>query len=500
MLPYAFRILGPTWERRRLVDAGAAFRGYGECNPQAELGREAYLMRVCFGADFRHLLESTASTAGFTGACWAPWVWFDIDRPDNHDTALLDVRRLTAFILARYQTLNDDDLLAFYSGSKGFHLGLPTSVWCPAPAVEFHRVARRFAEWIAEQAGVVIDAGVYDRVRAFRAPNSRHPKTGRHKRRLSHAELMGLSLDAILQLAERPEPFDPPTPAGRDKQAAADWLDTVRLVEQVAAARGKRQAESNGKPTLNRLTLDFIRDGADQGDRHRLLVFGRRQPRRVRLSAGAGPCPADRGRHSIPGCHRRTFAGKSSAGLPTERGPAMADARFVCAADALAGWRDDVLSGKPPVLFPIGTGELARVRDRAGPSDAAWRGAGGRQDRIHDAMPGRCLAADADASGCGLQRRDAAGRAARPPACPAVGHRLADRFAIASWAANTPTASTRQCHTLEPLAERLAFCRPPFDLANVAATADAFDAGLILLDYIQAHPAAGRARGPARRR
>jgi replicative DNA helicase len=40
-------------------------------------------------------------------------------------------------------------------------------------------------------------------------------------------------------------------------------------------------------------------------------------------------------------------------------------------------------------------------------------------------------------------------------------------------------------HTLESVADRLCFVRPPFDLANIAATADAFDAGLIVLDYIQ---------------
>jgi replicative DNA helicase len=39
--------------------------------------------------------------------------------------------------------------------------------------------------------------------------------------------------------------------------------------------------------------------------------------------------------------------------------------------------------------------------------------------------------------------------------------------------------------SLEDLADRLAFVRPPFDLANVARSADAFDAGLIVLDYIQ---------------
>src|SRR5262249_20698346 len=38
---------------------------------------------------------------------------------------------------------------------------------------------------------------------------------------------------------------------------------------------------------------------------------------------------------------------------------------------------------------------------------------------------------------------------------------------------------------------RLAFVRPPFDLANVAATADAFDARLLLLDYIQRIPPPG---------
>src|SRR5262249_41369600 len=46
-------------------------------------------------------------------------------------------------------------------------------------------------------------------------------------------------------------------------------------------------------------------------------------------------------------------------------------------------------------------------------------------------------------------------------------------------------------NTLDALAERLAFVTPPFDLANVAATADAFNAGLILLDYVQRIPPPG---------
>jgi len=46
-------------------------------------------------------------------------------------------------------------------------------------------------------------------------------------------------------------------------------------------------------------------------------------------------------------------------------------------------------------------------------------------------------------------------------------------------------------HTLESVAGRLAFVRPPFDLANVAAAADAFQADMIVLDYIQRIPPPG---------
>ena len=59
MLPYGFRIVGPLWERRRLVEADAAFQAYAECDPKAEVDREAYLSAFRFGDEFRRLLAST---------------------------------------------------------------------------------------------------------------------------------------------------------------------------------------------------------------------------------------------------------------------------------------------------------------------------------------------------------------------------------------------------------------------------------------------------------
>ena len=49
---------------------------------------------------------------------------------------------------------------------------------------------------------------------------------------------------------------------------------------------------------------------------------------------------------------------------------------------------------------------------------------------------------------------------------------------------NMPSGSTPGS-PLGPLCERLAFVSPPYDLSNVASSADDFEAGLIVLDYIQ---------------
>ena len=272
--PFGFRIVGSCHEARRLVDADAAFVAYCNCDERAEVNREAYLSAFRFGDDFRSHLDATGSTKNFNGVCWSLWLWFDIDREDDLDRALNDARKLAAFVAERYR-LDDDDLLMFYSGAKGFHVGLPTSLWMPSPAVTFHATTRRLAEALAERAGVVIDVGVYDRVRAFRAPNSRHPKTGLHKRRLTFDELRGLSVDAIKRLAESPEAFDLPIRRGGppvNEQATTDWREATESIDRATTAKAERQV-AGMSPRLNRATRDIIAnvEPIAAGDRHRKL-------------------------------------------------------------------------------------------------------------------------------------------------------------------------------------------------------------------------------------
>jgi hypothetical protein len=263
---YGLRVVGDYRERRRTVDASAALAGYAACDPRAEIHRESYLSAFAFGREMRDLLNDTGSVRDYRGPCGLTHVWWDIDRADHLDAALADTRRLVGALLARYRALDDDDLLVFFSGAKGFHVGLPAA-WTPTPAPTVPAVARLFAESWAKRAGVKIDSTVYDAVRLLRAPNSRHPRTDCHKRRLLFDELMGLSLSRITSLAGHPAPFDIPTPAAECPEATADWSAAARTVEEREADRTKLRVERHGPDRLQRETLDFIREGADEPGR-----------------------------------------------------------------------------------------------------------------------------------------------------------------------------------------------------------------------------------------
>jgi hypothetical protein len=251
------------------VDWRAAFAGYANCDARAEVHREAYLSAFMFGQEFRTHLTMRGTTKGYAGPSFAPWLWFDIDRQDDLEAATRDTRRLCAGTVERYG-IDGDALLIFFSGSKGYHVGIPSSLWAAEPAGDFHKVSRQFAERIASACGVVIDSSVYDRVRAFRAPNSRHPKTGLLKRRLEFGELLYVTTAAITERAAQPEPFELPDAPPACDAAIADWQCAIDTTRQHASAIRQRRINTTSAG-LNRQTLDFIRDGAHVGDRHRLL-------------------------------------------------------------------------------------------------------------------------------------------------------------------------------------------------------------------------------------
>jgi hypothetical protein len=255
-----------------------AFRAYCHCDAKAGVDREAYLSAFQFDDGFARHLAHTGSPAGFTGSTWAPFLWCDVDRGESAGgiaQALADIRQLVDTLDERYGGPRGL-LLPFVSGGKGMHLGIPTALWLPSASADFHAIAREFVETVAAEAKVAVDTGVFDRVRAFRAPNSRHPKSGLHKRHVPVEILDTVTVDGMLGLALKPEPFDVPSADGVEStdMLVAVWDRAARAVSEKAAAfeqRRHERASGDRVASVNKLTRAFLSGEVDVGDRHRLL-------------------------------------------------------------------------------------------------------------------------------------------------------------------------------------------------------------------------------------
>ena len=162
----------------------------------------------------------------------------------------------------------------------------------------------------------------------------------------------------------------------------------------------------------------------------------------------------------------------------------MTKPAFQTAADVFDGWRDDVLTGSPPVLWPVGSGELARLE--IGPGLVTLLGgapgAGKTAFTMQLVTDALRLTPTLRALVCNVEM---------PPRV-LLDRQLArlsgidlETIRYRRFEAEHAERIDQALNTLETLAGRLAFVKPPFNLENVAASADAFRADLLVLDYIQ---------------
>lgn len=160
------------------------------------------------------------------------------------------------------------------------------------------------------------------------------------------------------------------------------------------------------------------------------------------------------------------------------------DAGFLRVSDALGGWWDAVKRGEKPVRWPVGPGDWRSVS--IGPGRVVLLGGAPNTGKSAlvlqwtvDALlmtdDLRCLLANVEMPVDVLIDRIVA-RLAEVDVTAIHERDLTDLQAEAVMDA---------VERLEGIGDRLAFLRPPFDLSNVAAAADAVGANLIALDYLQ---------------
>jgi len=162
---------------------------------------DAYTTMFRFRGDYHELCETTGSVKGAQNlSCWSDFLWFDIDS-EHLLEALANTRQLVINIELIEPTLREL-LIIFFSGAKGFHVGIPTQLFGLGPSAELSQILKRLAREIAGD--VEIDLSIYDKNRLWRVPNTRNSKSGLFKIPLTFDELAMRAVDEIQAMAVRP--------------------------------------------------------------------------------------------------------------------------------------------------------------------------------------------------------------------------------------------------------------------------------------------------------
>jgi P4 family phage/plasmid primase-like protien len=121
------------------------------------------------------------------------YVWFDFDSHDGGVQALVDAKHFAAW-------LNCAGLIYCYSGSKGFHIGVPFSYFGLEASPTLGKTLNQLATALKKKTYSSLDTTVFNANRKFRALGTKHPKTGLYKILLPD---LSANLDEIQKLARK---------------------------------------------------------------------------------------------------------------------------------------------------------------------------------------------------------------------------------------------------------------------------------------------------------
>jgi hypothetical protein len=238
---------------------------------------DCYTTMYRFGEEYKQLCEETGSVRGASKQpCDCDFLWFDIDSGDL-TTALVNARSLVTRIELIDPALSQH-LAIYFSGSKGFHVGIPAGLFGWEPFVELPRAHRHLATGIAGD--VQIDTAIYEHNRLWRVPNTRHGKSGLYKVPLTYEQLATWPIDQIKQLATRPTsrpalPDALPTPGGPHPRMRDMYMNAVQTLQARPAVSDSKPWQSSSvapdRPCLQKLL--------------RGVEAGRRNEAAIRLSA-----------------------------------------------------------------------------------------------------------------------------------------------------------------------------------------------------------------------
>jgi hypothetical protein len=249
----------------RFVDT--AFNGVNNRNKIADIHTvknfiglvDSYITYFRYNNDMVFHFREKHTVRGYQGQAFAEWLPIDIDSENLYE-AQDNLNKLIQN-LERYQV--DPAICRFYfSGSKGFHVMIPSRLFGAIPSDDINKRFRAVALSLAE--GIKIDTSIYDKTRLFRLQNTINSKSGLYKIELFHFQAINLPIESIKEMAKHPVKKLP-------IKTEFELNETLKAIYDTALQQSiKKEGTTEGVKTY--LCMMKLNQGVSQGERDNVGV------------------------------------------------------------------------------------------------------------------------------------------------------------------------------------------------------------------------------------
>lgn len=216
---------------------------------------DMYMTYFRYNVEAIDYFEENGTLGKFQGPAYADWMPIDIDAKDlvqAQDQARELIERLEDYGIDR------NTCRYYFSGSKGFHIMIPSGVMDASPDPMIHKRFRKVAQYLTK--GLTIDTGIYDKTRLFRLPNTINSKSGLFKVELYDFQVAHGTLKDIFELAEKPgERLD----IEEDYDVVPELAELFHEPIEVNTSR-----ENNGKTATYICMQTMMAKGVPDGERN----------------------------------------------------------------------------------------------------------------------------------------------------------------------------------------------------------------------------------------
>jgi hypothetical protein len=150
-----------------------------------------------FTEDYQQYAKRNHSVKGYSGPAYVDFLWVDID---NKDDLMVAVETAQTYInrLLHVYAIAPEHLRCYFSGSKGFHIGIPSAVFGLTPSVELPAICKELAAQLAGD--LDIDFSIYDRVRLLRLTDTQHEVSQLYKVELEPGEILNCENESSIHI------------------------------------------------------------------------------------------------------------------------------------------------------------------------------------------------------------------------------------------------------------------------------------------------------------